>query len=114
MNVDFTVKIGKKIRTFAQGILCSPSPCCNPWQYQEAFAYPLKKSEVYCTDESGLRSKLGLPSVYFYLAVFDALGDIKSQWTRTKTKIAALLSGNEGFTTEEKHYPLFLLFLDSA
>jgi len=29
--------------------------------------------------ESGLRSKLGLPSVYFYLAVFDALGDIKSQ-----------------------------------
>ena len=37
--------------------------------------------------QSGLRERLGLPSVYFYLAVFDALGDIKSQWTRTKKKI---------------------------
>ena len=64
--------------------------------------------------ESGLRSKLGLPSVYFYLAVFDALGDIKSQWTRTKTKIAALLSRNEGFTTEEKHYLRFLLRVSNA
>ena len=35
---------------------------------------------------SGLRETLGMPSVYFYLAVFDALGDIKCQWTRTKTK----------------------------
>ena len=32
---------------------------------------------------SGLRGELGIPSVYFYLAVFDALGDIKSQWTKT-------------------------------
>ena len=64
--------------------------------------------------ESGLRAKLGLPSVYFYLAVFDALGDIKSQWTRTKTKIAALLSGNEGFTAEEKHYLRFLLRVSNA
>ena len=36
---------------------------------------------------SGLRERLNMPSVYFYLAVFDALGDIKSQWTRTKSKL---------------------------
>ena len=28
--------------------------------------------------KSGLRKSRGLPSVYFYLSVFDALGDIKS------------------------------------
>ena len=33
---------------------------------------------------SGLRERLNMPSVYFYLAVFDALGDIKGQWGRTK------------------------------
>ncbi|MCI9026059.1 MAG: hypothetical protein HFG92_16870, partial [Dorea sp.] len=32
---------------------------------------------------SGYRETLGMPAVYFYLAIFDALGDIKSQWTRT-------------------------------
>ena len=37
--------------------------------------------------ESGLRGELGLPSVYFYLAIFDALGDIKTQWTKTKTAV---------------------------
>ncbi len=34
--------------------------------------------------ESGLRARLGLPSVYFYLAIFDALGDIKAQWSKGK------------------------------
>ena len=36
---------------------------------------------------SGLRVELAMPSVYFYLAVFDALGRIKSQWTSTKAKL---------------------------
>ena len=40
---------------------------------------------------SGLRISMGMPSVYFYLAVFDALGDIKSQWTRTKSKVINLV-----------------------
>ncbi len=63
---------------------------------------------------SGYRESLGLPSVYFYLAVFDALGDIKSQWTRTKSKIAKLISRNEGFTEEEKHYLRFILKVSNA
>ena len=46
--------------------------------------------------DSGYREILGMPSVYFYLAIFDALGDIKSQWTRTKTKISKLINQKSG------------------
>lgn len=62
----------------------------------------------------GLRERLNMPSVYFYLAVFDALGDIKSQWTRTKSKLLKLVNKNEGFTSEEKHYIRFLLKVSNA
>ena len=64
--------------------------------------------------KSGLRGDLGIPSVYFYLAVFDALGDIKSQWSRTKSKILERIGKNEGFSKEEKHYLRFLLKVNSA
>ena len=63
---------------------------------------------------SGLRGTLKMPSVYFYLAVFDALGDIKSQWTRTKNKVLELLGKNEGFSAEEKHYLRFLMKVTNA
>lgn len=63
---------------------------------------------------SGLRTRLELPSVYFYLAIFDALGDIKSQWTRTKSKVMKLLGQNENLTEEEKHYLRFLLKVNNA
>lgn len=59
--------------------------------------------------KSGLRASLAMPAVYFYLAIYDALGDIKSQWTRTKSKVLKLIGENEGFTPEEKHYLRFLL-----
>ena len=54
--------------------------------------------------KSGLRQELRLPSVYFYLAVFDALGDIKCQWTRTKSAVSEQVSKNDNLTSEEKHY----------
>ena len=63
---------------------------------------------------SGYREMLGMPAVYFYLAVFDALGDIKCQWTRTKTKILKLVNQNEGFSEEDKHYLRFLLKVGNA
>ena len=63
---------------------------------------------------SGLRSELNLPSVYFYCAIFDALGDIKSEWARTKTKLAKLVGKNENFVAEEKHYLRFLLKSSNA
>ncbi len=63
--------------------------------------------------ESGLRAELGLPSVYFYLAVFDALGDIRSQWTRTKVQVLKQVSRNEGFREEDRHYLRFLIRISS-
>ena len=63
---------------------------------------------------SGLRAELGLPSVYFYLAMFDALGDIKGQWTRTKSKLLKLIGQNENMSAEEKHYLRFLLKVNNA
>lgn len=62
----------------------------------------------------GLRNDLEMPSVYFYLAVFDALGEIKAQWTRTKARIQKNVSRNEGFTEDEKHYLCFLLKISNA
>lgn len=64
--------------------------------------------------DSGYREVLDMPAVYFYLAVFDALGDIKSRWTATKTKILEHVNKNEEFTEEEKHYLRFLLKVSNA
>ncbi len=59
--------------------------------------------------KSGLRERLGLPSVYFYLSIFDALGDIKSQWTRTKSRIEKNIQANGGLTPEDRHYLRFVM-----
>lgn len=58
---------------------------------------------------SGLRASLGLPSVYFYLAVFDALGDIKNQWTQTKGRIEKCVRENENLTAADRHYLRFVM-----
>ena len=63
---------------------------------------------------SGLRGNLGLPSVYFYLAVFDAVNDIKGQWENTKSEVLRLVGKNENLTEEEKHYMRFLLKVSNA
>lgn len=64
--------------------------------------------------ECGLRERLGLPSVYYYLAIFDALSDIRSQWTRVKTTILKRIGQNEAFTDEERHYLRFVLKINKA
>jgi len=63
---------------------------------------------------SSLREQLDMPSVYFYLAVFDALKDIKSQWTRTKSRVLKLIGRNENLTPGDKHYLRFLLKVNNA
>lgn len=63
---------------------------------------------------SGFREELGMPSVYFYRAVFDALGDIKSHWAKTKIKLSGLIAKNDNLTAEEKHYLRFLLKSSNA
>ncbi len=64
--------------------------------------------------KSELRARLGLPSVYFYLAVFDALGDIKAQWTRAKTALGEQIKANDSFQDSEKHYLRFVLKADAC
>lgn len=64
--------------------------------------------------KSGLRQRMGMPSVYFYLAIFDALGDVKSQWTMVKSKVMKLAGGNESLTAEEKHYIRFALNVNNV
>lgn len=58
---------------------------------------------------SGLRARLGLPSVFFYCAIFDALGDIKSRWTHTKNKVEKNIRGNPNLTPEDRHYLRFVM-----
>lgn len=63
--------------------------------------------------QSGFRQRLDMPAVYFYLAIFDALGEIKSEWTRLKKQIRHNLNRNESFCAEDKHYLRFVLKSDS-
>lgn len=63
---------------------------------------------------SGLRERLGLPSVYFYCAVFDALGDIRAWWSRVKTGIQEAAAKNPGFSPEDLHYLRFALKVNNC
>lgn len=58
---------------------------------------------------SGLRERLGLPSVYFYLSIFDALGDIKSQWARVKKQVEKNIREHPTLTPEDRHYLRFVM-----
>ena len=62
----------------------------------------------------GMREGLQMPSVYFYLAVFDAIGAIKSRWTKTKGEILKAIRQNEGFTEEEQHFLRYVLKVNNA
>lgn len=64
--------------------------------------------------KSGYREMLEMPAVYFYLAIFDALADIKKQWTRTKSKVSGLMNKNDRLSQEEVHYLRFLLKVNNA
>lgn len=64
--------------------------------------------------KTGLRERLGLPSVYFNVAILDAIGDIKSQWTRTKTSVLKRVNKNEKFSEADRHYLRFLLKVSNA
>ncbi len=58
---------------------------------------------------SGLREQMGLPSVYFYLSIFEALEDIRSQWSCTKNRIEQNIRANTAFTPEDRHYLRFVM-----
>lgn len=64
--------------------------------------------------KSGIRQQMGLPSVYFYLAMFDALAGIKAEWTRIKKCVSERVQKNENFREEERHYLRFALKVDGV
>lgn len=58
---------------------------------------------------SGLREQLGMPSVYFYMAIFEALADIKSLWAHTKARVEKNIRFNPNLTPEDRHYLRFVM-----
>lgn len=64
--------------------------------------------------KTGFRESLGLPSVYFGLATFSALTDIKSMWSNLKRKIIFLARQNLNLTDQERHYIFTVLKYDAS
>lgn len=61
-----------------------------------------------------LRKQLGLPTVYFNVAILDAVKNIKNQWERTKKQVLKRVNHHPDFTDDEKHYLRFLLKVSNA
>lgn len=57
----------------------------------------------------GLRQQLNLPSVYYYLAVYEAIADIKTQWTQVIGMISKRIKDHEDFTSNDRHYLRFVI-----
>jgi len=62
----------------------------------------------------GLREQLNLPSVYYELAVRDAVTDIKGMWSVLKNKIRTLITANENFSPGDRMYLRTVLKLDDV
>ncbi len=60
----------------------------------------------------GLREQLELPSVYYELAVRDAVSDIKGMWGMLKNKIRTLITVNENLSGDDRIYLRTVLKLD--
>ncbi len=64
--------------------------------------------------KTGLRKVLNLPCAYFYLAVFEALADIRNLWDREKSLVGKMARRNKNFSEDDKHYLLFVLSIDAV
>ena len=53
---------------------------------------------------SGMRQELGMPAVYYELAILDALAAIKSRWGILRDTLKRLAAFHEGFTGEDRTY----------
>lgn len=62
----------------------------------------------------GLREQLGLPSVYYELAVRDGIRDIKGAWGMLKNKIRMLITANENLSSDDRMYLRTVLKLDQV
>ncbi len=64
--------------------------------------------------DCSFRKQLGLPSVYYNVAILDAVKNIKNQWERTKKQVLKRVNQHPEFTDDEKHYLRFLLKVSNA
>jgi len=62
----------------------------------------------------GLREQLGLPVVYYELAIADAVTDIKAGWGTTRNKIGALITANENLSDSDRIYLRTVLKMNSV
>lgn len=63
-------------------------------------------------NNSGFRQQVGIPSVYYECAIYDALKDIRSQWSIVKNKIRRQALNNPQFSDDDRHYVYFVLRYD--
>jgi hypothetical protein len=63
-------------------------------------------------NEAGYRKELNLPYPYYSQAMFEAIGNIKSDWSNLKNKIISLVKKNENLTDTERHYIFTILKID--
>ena len=61
-----------------------------------------------------LKDRLGLPTITFSCALFEALRDIRIHWSLVKGRVAEAVRKHTGLSEEEKHYLYFLLKTDNA
>ena len=55
----------------------------------------------------------GLQSRQWKMALEDAIGNIKSNWSNSKNKIKVAISNNENLSKDDKHYMFYILKFDS-
>ena len=53
---------------------------------------------------SGMRQELGMPVVYYELAILDALSDIKGRWGILRETLKRLAAFNESFSEDDRKY----------
>jgi len=63
---------------------------------------------------SGLRQQLNLPVVYFEMALFEAIWDIKAMWQNLKNKIMSLTNQSETLSDDDKSYIRIILKINSV
>lgn len=72
--------------------------------------YSILNEMRYC----GLREQLNLPSVYYELAITDAVADIKSNWEIVKNQIGAKITTNENLSNDDRLYLRTVLKIGSV
>ena len=72
--------------------------------------YTILNEMRYC----GLREQLNLPTVYYELAIADAVTNIKSSWSIVKNKVGEKITANENLSDNDRIYLRTVLKMGSV